>query len=96
MLLVIFLSLVIKGLKTGMYYLRSRAAADAIKFTVDTEMLRVGAPETCVNSIKPCIWSKQNMVSLQDNSEVVADDDSQMAQVVCSLANRDECLACGS
>jgi ribonucleotide reductase alpha subunit len=24
-----------KGLKTGMYYLRSRAAADAIKFTVD-------------------------------------------------------------
>lgn len=60
-----------RGLKTGMYYLRSRAAADAIKFTVDTEMLK-------------------------DNSEVVADDDSQMAQVVCSLANRDECLACGS
>ena len=24
-----------KGLKTGMYYLRTRAAADAIKFTVD-------------------------------------------------------------
>ena len=30
-----------KGLKTGMYYLRSRAAADAIKFTVDTAMLKV-------------------------------------------------------
>ncbi|KAG9129279.1 hypothetical protein Leryth_015664 [Lithospermum erythrorhizon] len=29
-----------KGLKTGMYYLRSRAAADAIKFTVDTDMLK--------------------------------------------------------
>ncbi|KAK8942520.1 Ribonucleoside-diphosphate reductase large subunit [Platanthera zijinensis] len=28
-----------KGLKTGMYYLRSRAAADAIKFTVDTSLL---------------------------------------------------------
>ncbi|XP_074591512.1 ribonucleoside-diphosphate reductase large subunit-like [Curcuma longa] len=28
-----------KGLKTGMYYLRSRAAADAIKFTVDTSAL---------------------------------------------------------
>jgi ribonucleotide reductase alpha subunit len=24
-----------KGLKTGMYYLRTKAAADAIKFTVD-------------------------------------------------------------
>ena len=30
-----------KGLKTGMYYLRSRAAADAIKFTVDTSILNV-------------------------------------------------------
>lgn len=30
-----------KGLKTGMYYLRTRAAADAIKFTVDTSKLNV-------------------------------------------------------
>ncbi|XP_047337627.1 ribonucleoside-diphosphate reductase large subunit-like [Impatiens glandulifera] len=40
-----------KGLKTGMYYLRTRAAADAIKFTVDTSMLKkektnVGEAET--------------------------------------------------
>ncbi|XP_078179682.1 ribonucleoside-diphosphate reductase large subunit-like [Carex rostrata] len=28
-----------KGLKTGMYYLRTRAAADAIKFTVDPTLL---------------------------------------------------------
>ena len=28
-----------KGLKTGMYYLRTRPAADAIKFTVDVEKL---------------------------------------------------------
>ncbi|KAK6125742.1 hypothetical protein DH2020_040516 [Rehmannia glutinosa] len=62
-----------RGLKTGMYYLRSRAAADAIKFTVDTTMLK------------------------QDKPKVAADDDdSKMAQMVCSLANRDECLACGS
>lgn len=41
--LVFFLSfyLYVKGLKTGMYYLRSRAAADAIKFTVDTTMIKV-------------------------------------------------------
>ena len=32
-----------KGLKTGMYYLRTRPAADAIKFTVDVEkLLRLG------------------------------------------------------
>merc|ERR1711933_286576 len=28
------------GLKTGMYYLRTKAAADAIKFTVDVESVR--------------------------------------------------------
>lgn len=29
-----------KGLKTGMYYLRSRPAADAIKFTVDASAIK--------------------------------------------------------
>merc|ERR1719511_565204 len=28
------------GLKTGMYYLRTKAAADAIKFTVDVDKVR--------------------------------------------------------
>jgi ribonucleotide reductase alpha subunit len=28
-----------KGLKTGMYYLRTKAATDAIKFTVDKSMV---------------------------------------------------------
>ena len=32
-------SMVQLGLKTGMYYLRTRAAADAIKFTVDQQAL---------------------------------------------------------
>ncbi|KAE8728280.1 Ribonucleoside-diphosphate reductase large subunit [Hibiscus syriacus] len=58
-----------KGLKTGMYYLRSRAAADAIKFTVDTSMLKEKPRE---------------------------DDETKMAQMVCSLTNREECMACGS
>lgn len=33
-----------KGLKTGMYYMRSRAAADAIKFTVDASSIKVPYP----------------------------------------------------
>ncbi|KAF5177078.1 Ribonucleoside-diphosphate reductase large subunit [Thalictrum thalictroides] len=60
-----------KGLKTGMYYLRSRAAADAIKFTVDVPVLK--------EKVKP-----------------VDDVGASMAQVVCSLENREECMACGS
>jgi len=31
------------GLKTGMYYLRTKAAADAIKFTVDVDKAKQGA-----------------------------------------------------
>merc|ERR1719221_1588612 len=31
------------GLKTGMYYLRTKAAVDAIKFTVDVEKVRRGS-----------------------------------------------------
>ena len=34
-----------KGLKTGMYYLRRRPAADPIKFTVDVENLLINAGE---------------------------------------------------
>ncbi|KAJ6798454.1 ribonucleoside-diphosphate reductase large subunit-like [Iris pallida] len=60
-----------KGLKTGLYYLRSRAAADAIKFTVDTTMLK-------------------NEKSVEEDAE------AKMAQLVCSLENREECMACGS
>ena len=45
-----------KGLKTGMYYLRTRAAADAIKFTVDQTALKR----------------------------------------ICSVDDKEECLACGS
>ena len=38
-----------KGLKTGMYYLRSRSAVDAVKVTVSSEKI---AKENFVNSIK--------------------------------------------
>eukprot|EP00438_Fugacium_kawagutii_P023835 Skav212420 [mRNA] locus=scaffold202:79817:93145:+ [translate_table: standard] len=38
-----------QGLKTGLYYLRTKAAADAIKFTVDVDALkRLGTALTCV------------------------------------------------
>ncbi|KAG7027121.1 Ribonucleoside-diphosphate reductase large subunit [Cucurbita argyrosperma subsp. argyrosperma] len=60
-----------KGLKTGMYYLRTRAAADAIKFTVDTSMLK-------------------------EEKGKEEDESTKMAQMVCSLTNREECMACGS
>jgi len=42
-----------KGLKTGMYYLRTQAATDAIKFTVDVEALeKASAEELCNERLK--------------------------------------------
>uniref|UniRef100_A0A453QUT7 Ribonucleoside-diphosphate reductase n=1 Tax=Aegilops tauschii subsp. strangulata TaxID=200361 RepID=A0A453QUT7_AEGTS len=71
-----------KGLKTGMYYLRTRAAADAIKFTVDTGFLKVNGDANGTNGTNGKLAEE--------------DDEAKMAQVVCSLSNREECLACGS
>jgi len=41
------------GLKTGMYYLRTKAATDAIKFTVDVETTKkVGAEQKAIEQLK--------------------------------------------
>jgi len=42
-----------KGLKTGMYYLRSKAAAEAIKFTVQTQGEKQFTP--VVNEVRPAV-----------------------------------------
>ncbi|KAI4967259.1 hypothetical protein ZWY2020_029113 [Hordeum vulgare] len=73
----------LNGLKTGMYYLRTRAAADAIKFTVDTGFLKVNGDANGTNGTANGKLAEE-------------DDEAKMAQVVCSLNNREECLACGS
>merc|ERR1712084_68328 len=40
------------GLKTGMYYLRTKAAADAIKFTVDVDKVRRSSTATLPEGTK--------------------------------------------
>lgn len=44
-----------KGLKTGMYYLRSKAAADAIKFTVDAAALRASQSSASTSAGLPAV-----------------------------------------
>jgi ribonucleoside-diphosphate reductase alpha chain len=41
-----------KGLKTGMYYLRTKAARDAIKFTVDKKYQEAPATATVTQTVK--------------------------------------------
>ena len=41
-----------KGLKTGMYYLRTRPKADAIQFTVDQSSLKVSREEKAAPEVE--------------------------------------------
>jgi ribonucleoside-diphosphate reductase alpha chain len=69
-----------KGLKTGMYYLRSKAATDAIKFTVDKEALK---------QIQP-----QQVMVVQEAMAMTREQ--KEADIACSLDNPDDCITCGS
>lgn len=80
-----------KGLKTGMYYLRSTAAADAIQFTLDKSAMQqtVGAEAKTAAVAEP----QTEMVYA---AKQVADYDQKKADMACSLDNPDACEACGS
>lgn len=72
------------GLKTGMYYLRTKPAANAIQFTVDKTKLKQKIDSTQESKVQPA----------GDDGE--AQQERNMAAMVCSLQNKDECLMCGS
>lgn len=88
-----------KGLKTGLYYLRTRAAADAIKFTVDVatkEQKKTSTPETAQI---PSENSNPNTLTNSSPASVLSPDQQEelkMAKLMCSIQNKDECLMCGS
>ncbi|MEM6815602.1 MAG: ribonucleoside-diphosphate reductase subunit alpha [Bacteroidota bacterium] len=69
-----------KGLKTGMYYLRTKAATDAIKFTVENE--KQEQPKRSVTHVQ------------QDQMAQVQLDQKSASQ--CSLDGPDGCEMCGS
>jgi ribonucleotide reductase alpha subunit len=49
-----------QGLKTGMYYLRSRAAVDAIKFTLNVEELLKASDGNDINKILKVLNTDSN------------------------------------
>ncbi len=87
-----------KGLKTGMYYLRSTAAADAIKFTLDKSALKEPVENAAVKHVvaEPALaMIKESQQSLQYEIPP-ADYEQKRADMSCSLDNPDACEACGS
>jgi len=91
-----------KGLKTGMYYLRTNAAADAIKFTLDKNAIKEpaaraqeGAPAE-VTDPATVVTVTDGQQQLKYEQKPVADYDQKMSDMACSLDNPDACEACGS
>jgi len=77
-----------KGLKTGMYYLRSKAAVDPIKFTINEKLVKA-------NSQKETVVST---ATVNVNGTVNKNDIANMEPLegqVCNLDDPD-CLMCGS
>lgn len=82
------------GLKTGMYYLRTKSAVDAIKFTLKKEKKQETPVET--------IATKNALQMQQASSSKVSDDTSLTPEELKALiqqskeAEGDDCLMCGS
>jgi ribonucleoside-diphosphate reductase subunit M1 len=58
-----------KGLKTGMYYLRTKAAADAIKFTVDQTALKAAEKKQAGNKVVDDGTKMKAMVCSLENKD---------------------------
>lgn len=88
-----------KGLKTGMYYLRSTAAADAIKFTLDKSAIQ----ETAVVDVALALSGEPQKAEVivehvidEAQQTIQYDYDQKRSDMACSLDNPDACEACGS
>ncbi|MEM0542542.1 ribonucleoside-diphosphate reductase subunit alpha [Flavobacterium sp. j3] len=80
------------GLKTGMYYLRTKAAVDAIKFTLNND-----------KKAEPTIIEKPAAVAVEvvaptENGEMTAEDFAAMVERARNAAGNvgDDCEMCGS
>lgn len=80
------------GLKTGMYYLRTKAAADALsglgidssKYKVKSQPEKIEAKEVKTPEESP------------RNEELAKMVETMKSDIVCSLENPEDCLSCGS
>jgi ribonucleoside-diphosphate reductase alpha chain len=77
------------GLKTGMYYLRTKAAVDAIAgLGIDVGKYKQTSAATEIKISSPKIASP--------SQELQALANQTLSDVSCSLDNPDDCIACGS
>ncbi|KAF7287902.1 hypothetical protein GWI33_000249 [Rhynchophorus ferrugineus] len=84
-----------KGLKTGMYYLRTKPAANPIQFTVDKTKLLVKNDETKAGEVANGYQNGSEENGDKQDSDNGTEDEN-MAAIVCSLNNPESCQMCGA
>lgn len=80
-----------KGLKTGMYYLRTRAASDPVQFTLTKQAEPQLEPATAVVAEKELNYVQY----AEDHTKAVTPRDNR-SDMQCSLDDPEGCEACGS
>lgn len=83
-----------KGLKTGMYYLRTKSAVDAVKFTVDNSIMNDTSTENA-NALEVAAKKELAAYNVANTLDTFNEEDIQ-SQIGCSIDNKDDCEACGS
>jgi ribonucleoside-diphosphate reductase alpha chain len=82
------------GLKTGMYYLRTKAAADAIKFTIEKQAEVAIEQSNDVHETE--LQYAAHAAQAAAAASFSTDDAQNRADMTCSLDNPEACEACGS
>lgn len=93
------------GLKTGMYYLRTKSAVDAIKFTLDNaKAVKTGETDKTSKVIEPVTASSTAVAAVGEsaqNNPAAAEEPLTPAELKQMLeqskkSEDDDCLMCGS
>ena len=85
------------GLKTGMYYLRTKSAVDAIKFTLNVAKTKVSKPATASVTATAATASSPAPSQLQATAVEPLTPQELKQMLEQSKSNEDDdCLMCGS
>jgi len=84
-----------RGLKTGMYYLRTKAATDAIKFTVDKKYQTTEVPDEAAMAAAVEAANAPAVPEFEVKGQMTPEEmERQAAALACSLDNPDACEMC--
>ena len=84
------------GLKTGMYYLRTKSAVDAIKFTLKSEKKeKEESSQVAENAAKTYQDAQSQPVKASDNSSLSPEEMKALIKQS-KESEDDDCLMCGS